>query len=236
MSSGDDDQPVLDALLWSNRTLYAARVDPGGLVVVAEPHGEERDRLAEQVLRLNDDLGLRRREVTRARAGAQESGRRLRRLEAITLAGFTASSLDVALGRMLGLARDALGGERAGGPAHRGRRPPRAARPRRAGHGHRRRRHARRRRRVRDDRGGRAADDLRRHRRRRGAGGRAPALPGSLARSCASATWPRRCSGRWRSAAATSRAPTRSTRSGCPRGGTSARARARRAARRRAGH
>jgi sigma-B regulation protein RsbU (phosphoserine phosphatase) len=194
MSPADDDQPVLDALLWSSRTLYAARVDRDGTVlaanpaletaagstdlrgeplgslvaapqrpalaahlaaaddawsgktigfwqggtaaaedrlvhvrrdgdevlVVAEAHGDERDRLVEQVLRLNDDLiasqrdlGRRQRDVSRAQAGAEEAGRRLRRLEAITLAGFTASSLDVALARMLGLARDALGGERA---------------------------------------------------------------------------------------------------------------------------
>lgn len=90
------------------------------VVVVAEPHGNERDRLVEQVLQLNDDLiasqrdlGRRQREVSRAQAGAEEAGRRLRRLEAITLAGFTASSLDVALERMLVLAREALGGERA---------------------------------------------------------------------------------------------------------------------------
>jgi phosphoserine phosphatase RsbU/P len=90
------------------------------LLVVAEPHGAERDRLVEQVLRLNDDLissqrdlGRRQRELTRAQAGAEEAERRLRRLEAVMLAGFTASSLDVALERLLVLARDALGGERA---------------------------------------------------------------------------------------------------------------------------
>jgi hypothetical protein len=90
------------------------------LLVVAEPRGDERDRLVEQVLRLNDDLiasqrdlGRRQREVARAQAGAEEAGRRLRRLEAVTLAGFAATSLDVALTRMLELAREALGGERA---------------------------------------------------------------------------------------------------------------------------
>jgi hypothetical protein len=197
MSREDFDRPVLEALLWASRTLYAARVDADGIVreanpalvdavggelvgdrfdtvvaapqrpalaehlaratagawscatigfwqggtaaaedrlvhvrrvadgspdvfVVAEPHGDERDRLVEQVLRLNDDLiasqrdlGRRQREVTRAQAGAEEAGRRLRRLEAVTLAGFTATSLEVALERMLGLAREALGGERA---------------------------------------------------------------------------------------------------------------------------
>jgi hypothetical protein len=196
MSREDFDRPVLEALLWASRTLYAARVDRDGVVldanpaledaaggalagarldavvaapqrpalaehlagaradawagmtvgfwqggstaaedrllhvravgddgevlVVAEPHGDERDRLVEQVLRLNDDLissqrdlSRRQREVTRAQAGAEEAGRRLRRLEAITLAGFTATSLDLALERMLVLAREALGGERA---------------------------------------------------------------------------------------------------------------------------
>jgi phosphoserine phosphatase RsbU/P len=92
----------------------------GEVLVVAEPHGDERDRLVDQVLQLNDDLiasqrdlGRRQREVTRAQAGAEEAGRRLRRLEAITLAGFAATSLDVALERMLELAREALDGERA---------------------------------------------------------------------------------------------------------------------------
>jgi sigma-B regulation protein RsbU (phosphoserine phosphatase) len=192
----DFDQPVLEALLWASRTLYAARVDRDGLVrdanpaledaagaalvgerfdavvaapqrpalaahltsapadswacmtigfwqggstaaedrlvharaigddgevlVVAEPHGDERDRLVDQVLRLNDDLiasqrdlGRRQREVARAQAGAEEAGARLRRLEAITLAGFTATTLNTALDRMLVLAREALGGDRA---------------------------------------------------------------------------------------------------------------------------
>lgn len=194
MSREEFDQPVLEALLWASRTLYAARVDADGVVVeanpalanaaggelvgerfdsviaapqrpalaahlggatagewacatiafwqggtaaaedrlvhvravddvvlvVAEPHGEERDRLVEQVLKLNDDLiasqrdlGRRQREVSRAQAGAEEAGRRLRRLEAVTLAGFNATTLGVALDRMLALAREALGGERA---------------------------------------------------------------------------------------------------------------------------
>jgi sigma-B regulation protein RsbU (phosphoserine phosphatase) len=42
-----------------------------------------------------------------------QAEQRLRRLEAVMLAGFTASSLDVALRRLLVLARDALGGKRA---------------------------------------------------------------------------------------------------------------------------
>ncbi|WP_445149269.1 PP2C family protein-serine/threonine phosphatase [Baekduia sp. Peel2402] len=194
MSREEFDQPVLEALLWASRTLYAARVDADGVVVeanpalaaaaggelvgerfdsviaapqrpalaahlggataeewacatiafwqggtaaaedrlvhvravddgvlvVAEPHGDERDHLVEQVLKLNDDLiasqrdlGRRQREVSRAQAGAEEAGRRLRRLEAVTLAGFNATTLDVALERMLVLAREALGGERA---------------------------------------------------------------------------------------------------------------------------
>jgi serine phosphatase RsbU (regulator of sigma subunit) len=93
---------------------------PSEVLVVAEPHGAERDRLVEQVLRLNDDLiasqrdlGRRQRQVARAQAGAEEAERRLRRLEAVMLAGFTASSLDVALERLLVLARDALGADRA---------------------------------------------------------------------------------------------------------------------------
>jgi hypothetical protein len=100
--------------------LVHVRASGDVLLVVAEPHGEERDRLVEQVLRLNDDLvasqrdlGRRQRDVTRAQASAEATGQRLRRLEAITLAGFTATSLDVALERMLALASEALGGERA---------------------------------------------------------------------------------------------------------------------------
>ncbi|HET6506894.1 MAG TPA: GAF domain-containing SpoIIE family protein phosphatase [Baekduia sp.] len=103
-----------------DRLVHVRAMADGEVLVVAEPHGDERDRLVEQVLRLNDDLiasqrdlGRRQREVTRAQAGAEEAGQRLRRLEAITLAGFTATSLDVALERMLVLAREALGGERA---------------------------------------------------------------------------------------------------------------------------
>jgi sigma-B regulation protein RsbU (phosphoserine phosphatase) len=102
-----------------DRLLYV-RDDGEALLVVAEPHGDERDRLVEQVLRLNDDLitsqrdlARRQREVGRAQAGAEEAELRLRRLEAVMLAGFTATSLDVALARLLVLARDALGGERA---------------------------------------------------------------------------------------------------------------------------
>jgi sigma-B regulation protein RsbU (phosphoserine phosphatase) len=44
---------------------------------------------------------------------AEAAEQRLKRLEAVVLAGFTATSLDVALERLLVLARDALGGERA---------------------------------------------------------------------------------------------------------------------------
>jgi len=100
--------------------LVHVRAVGDGVLVVAEPHGDERDHLVEQVLKLNDDLiasqrdlGRRQREVARAQAGAEEAGRRLRRLEAVTLAGFNATTLDVALDRMLALAREALGGERA---------------------------------------------------------------------------------------------------------------------------
>jgi serine phosphatase RsbU (regulator of sigma subunit) len=103
-----------------DRLVHVLALADGDLLVVAEPHAAERDRLVEQVLRLNDDLiasqrdlGRRQREVVRAQAGAEEAERRLRRLEAVMLAGFTASSLDVALERLLVLARDALGGERA---------------------------------------------------------------------------------------------------------------------------
>jgi phosphoserine phosphatase RsbU/P len=60
-----------------DRLVHVRRDDAGALLVVAEPHGEERDRLVEQVLHLNDDLivsqrdlGRRRREVTRAQADA----------------------------------------------------------------------------------------------------------------------------------------------------------------------
>jgi len=103
-----------------DRLVHVRATGDGELLVVAEPHGAERDRLVEQVLRLNDDLiasqrdlGRRQREVTRAQAGAEAAEQRLRRLEAVMLAGFTASSLDVALDRLLVLARDALGAERA---------------------------------------------------------------------------------------------------------------------------
>jgi serine phosphatase RsbU (regulator of sigma subunit) len=100
--------------------LVHVREDGDALLVVAEPHGTERDRLVEQVLALNDDLiesqralGRRQRDVARAQAGTQEAERRVRRLEAVVLAGFTERSLDTALERLLVLAREALGGERA---------------------------------------------------------------------------------------------------------------------------
>ncbi|HEY6760074.1 MAG TPA: GAF domain-containing SpoIIE family protein phosphatase [Baekduia sp.] len=103
-----------------DRLLHVRASGDDELLVVAEPHGAERDRLVEQVLALNDDLidsqralGRRQLEVTRAQAGAEEAERRLRRLEAVVLTGFTAASLDVALHRLLQLAREALGGERA---------------------------------------------------------------------------------------------------------------------------
>jgi sigma-B regulation protein RsbU (phosphoserine phosphatase) len=103
-----------------DRLVHVREVGADELLVVAEPHAAERDRLVEQVLALNDDLiasqralGRRQREVTRAQAGTEEAEGRLRRLEAVVLAGFTAVSLDVALERLLVLAREALAGERA---------------------------------------------------------------------------------------------------------------------------
>jgi sigma-B regulation protein RsbU (phosphoserine phosphatase) len=93
--------------------LVHVRAEGEQILVVAEPCGDERDRLVEQVLALDDDLSSSRRQVERAQAGAREAERRLRRLEAVMLAGFTATSLDRALERLLVLARDALGGERA---------------------------------------------------------------------------------------------------------------------------
>lgn len=88
-----------DAATAEDRLVHAIDAGDGSVLAVAEPRGAERDRLVAQ--------------VTRARAGAQEAERRLRRLEAVTLAGFSAASLDVALRRLLVLARGALGAERA---------------------------------------------------------------------------------------------------------------------------
>ncbi|HEU4974634.1 MAG TPA: GAF domain-containing SpoIIE family protein phosphatase [Baekduia sp.] len=103
-----------------DRVVHVRRTAAGNVLLVAEPDAGERDRLVEQVLRLNDDLiesqrdlSRRQRDVARAQAGAQAAEQRLRRLEAVVLAGFTSHSLDVALERLLVLARDALGGERA---------------------------------------------------------------------------------------------------------------------------
>jgi phosphoserine phosphatase RsbU/P len=102
-----------------DRLVHVRAVGEGELLVVSEPHAAERDRLVEQVLALNDDLiasqralGRRQREVARAQAGTEEAERRVRRLEAVVLAGFTSTSLDTALERLLVLAREALGGER----------------------------------------------------------------------------------------------------------------------------
>jgi sigma-B regulation protein RsbU (phosphoserine phosphatase) len=102
-----------------DRLVHVREVGPGELLVVSEPHSAERDRLVEQVLALNDDLiasqralGRRQREVARAQAGTEEAERRVRRLEAVVVAGFTATSLDTALERLLVLAREALGAER----------------------------------------------------------------------------------------------------------------------------
>jgi len=127
LAAADADWAILNVGFWrggtaaaEDRLVYVRTTGEDELLVVAEPHGDERDRLVEQVLRLNDDLitsqrdlGRRQREVVRAQAGAEEAELRLRRLEAVMLAGFTAASLDVALHRLLALARDALGGERA---------------------------------------------------------------------------------------------------------------------------
>jgi phosphoserine phosphatase RsbU/P len=123
----DEDWTSLTVGFWQggpaaaeDRVVHVRRDGDDTVLLVAEPAGLERDRLVEQVLRLNDDLidsqralGRRQREVERAQAGAMEAERRLRRLEAVVLAGFTSRSLDTALGRLLELARDALGGERA---------------------------------------------------------------------------------------------------------------------------
>ncbi|MBI5106631.1 MAG: SpoIIE family protein phosphatase, partial [Solirubrobacterales bacterium] len=96
------------------------RRDGDEVLLVAEPDAGRRDRLVEQVLRLNDDLirsqrdlGRRQREVTRAQGAAEDAGRRVAQLEAVALAGFTTRSLDEALQRLLDLARAALASERA---------------------------------------------------------------------------------------------------------------------------
>lgn len=102
-----------------DRILHARRAG-AEVLLVAEPEDAERDRLVEQVLRLNDDLiaghrelGRRQREIARAQAGAEEAHDRLRRLEAVVLTGFMSGTTDQALRRLLVLARDALGAERA---------------------------------------------------------------------------------------------------------------------------
>ncbi|WP_051222188.1 PP2C family protein-serine/threonine phosphatase [Conexibacter woesei] len=103
-----------------DRLVHVREVGDDELLVVSEPHSAERDRLVEQVLALNDDLiasqralGRRQREVARAQAGTEEAENRVRRLEAIVVAGFTAASLDTTLERLLVLAREALGAQRA---------------------------------------------------------------------------------------------------------------------------
>jgi sigma-B regulation protein RsbU (phosphoserine phosphatase) len=103
-----------------DRLVHVREVGEDELLVVSEPHATERDRLVEQVLALNDDLiasqralGRRQREVARAQAGTEEAELRVRRLEAIVVAGFTAASLDTTLERLLVLAREVLGAERA---------------------------------------------------------------------------------------------------------------------------
>jgi sigma-B regulation protein RsbU (phosphoserine phosphatase) len=89
-------------------------------VTARDDQPPEQARLAGEIERLKDDLsasrrdlGLRQREVARARAGAEEAELRLRRLEAVMLTGFMSTTLGGALERLLVLARDALGGERA---------------------------------------------------------------------------------------------------------------------------
>ncbi|HEV7753807.1 MAG TPA: GAF domain-containing SpoIIE family protein phosphatase [Baekduia sp.] len=91
-----------------------------GTLLVAESAVGDGHRLVGQVLALNEDLiasrrdlARRRCEAARAREDAEEAERRLHRLEAVMLTGFTAQSLDAALERLLVLARDALGGSRA---------------------------------------------------------------------------------------------------------------------------
>ena len=102
------ERPVQD------RTLRLRR-DGAAILAVAEADGLQSERLVQEVLELNDDLiaaqrqlGRRQRELERAQADAAQAMERIRRLEAIMLAGLTRPDLQGVLEALLEIARDAF--------------------------------------------------------------------------------------------------------------------------------
>jgi sigma-B regulation protein RsbU (phosphoserine phosphatase) len=103
-----------------DRLVWLTRRRDGGVELIAEPAWGEHDRLIEQVLQLNDDListqrvaARRQRDLELAQEQAAHSATRIRRLEAILLAGLTPADFDIALHRLLRIAQDLLPGDRA---------------------------------------------------------------------------------------------------------------------------
>jgi sigma-B regulation protein RsbU (phosphoserine phosphatase) len=103
-----------------DRLVWLTRRSDGGVELIAEPAWGEHDRLIEQVLQLNDDListqrvaARRQRDLELAQEQAAHSAARIRRLEAILLAGLTPGDFDIALHRLLRIAQDLLPGDRA---------------------------------------------------------------------------------------------------------------------------
>ena len=103
-----------------DRLVWLTRRAEDLIELIAEPAWGEHDRLIEQVLQLNDDListqrvaARRQRDLERAQEQAAHSAARVRRLEAILLAGLTPADFSIALHRLLRIAQDLLPGDRA---------------------------------------------------------------------------------------------------------------------------
>ncbi len=103
-----------------DRRVWLRRLPDRHVELVAEPPWNERDRLVAQVLALNDDLiasqrtvARRQRDLEQAQDEAARAALRVRRLEAILLAGLTPRDFDDALASLLSTAQDLLPGDRA---------------------------------------------------------------------------------------------------------------------------
>jgi phosphoserine phosphatase RsbU/P len=104
--AADPSRPASDRRVWLRRA-------DDVVLLVAEPAVDQQELLVTKALELNDELVRTNRRLGAARAEAEAAAERLRRLEAVALAGLAGLDLEAVLHDLLRVIRDAVHADRA---------------------------------------------------------------------------------------------------------------------------